>query len=94
MTKQDELDAKHLFAQPPFVRFLLRIYRDAGICRSTFGADQSLQFREGQRSLGLDILRRAGGHLPGRDDAKLDHVIRCILGEAQPSEEPEDDDQS
>lgn len=92
MKDQAYLDAKHLFAQAPFLRFLLQIYRDAGISIPAYGADQSLQYREGQRSLGLEILRKAGRHLPGQDQRKLDQVIRRILSEDQPSEETLTDD--
>lgn len=37
--------------------FILQLIRSAGILIPTAGAEQSLLFREGQRSLGLDIIR-------------------------------------
>lgn len=54
-----------LLAIPAFRRLLWRISEAAGIVQSTYGTDgRDLAFREGRRSLGLDILRMADAGQP------------------------------
>lgn len=81
---QEELDLRLLIRNPAFQRFLLQIANDAGIWIPTAGAEQSLPFREGQRSLGLEIIRKAAVGL--RRDAGVTDVIAFILSESTPLE--------
>lgn len=86
---QFELDLKALCAQPPFRRFLLHVTRLASIHAPTAGASEHLPYREGQRSLGLEILREAArGFLPRK--VSVEQLIGIIASEATP-EETEDD---
>lgn len=80
-----------------FRRFLLRVALDAGIWIPTAGAEQTLHYREGRRSLGLDILRHAARGLPR---GTTEQVLAIVIGESIPketdhaSDDPEfDDDQ-
>ena len=87
-----ELEIKELCAQPRFRRFLLRIVRNAGILSPTAGASETLQFREGQRSLGLDILRDASRGLPR--GTSLEQILALVLAsEAEPRETRDDADE-
>lgn len=89
MKSQATIDAKHLFAQPAYRRRLLRIWVQTGISTPAFGADQPLQYREGQRSLGLEILREDAAAL----GLPVDRLIATILtSEDQPPEETLNDD--
>jgi hypothetical protein len=89
MTQLD-LDLKLLCAQPPFRRFLLHVARTAGIFTPTAGAVETLQFREAQRSLGLDILRTAARGLPR--GAPIEKMIALILASEANLKETEDDE--
>jgi len=80
---QHDLDMKVLIASQPFRRFLLQIAKDAGIWIPTSGADHSLPYREGHRSLGLEILRKAAA---GTRGGTIEHVLALILSEANPQE--------
>lgn len=84
-----ELDLKQLCAQAPFRRFLLHVVRSAGIFNPTAGASDTLPFREGQRSLGLDILSLASRGLP-RGTSTEQMIALVLASEANP-EETEDD---
>lgn len=90
---QEELDLKLLIRNPAFQRFLLQIATASGIWIPTAGAEQSLPYREGQRSLGLEILRKAAVGL--RRDADVTDVLALILAKSTPLETadeiPEDD---
>lgn len=92
---QADLDAKLLFAQPAFRRFLLQVCKDAGIWIPTAGAtDAALHQREGRRSLGLDTIRQAARGLPR---GTIEQVLALVLSEATPKEtdnEPTDHDES
>jgi hypothetical protein len=83
MTQLD-LDYKQLFAQPAFRRHLLHVVRLAGIFSPTAGASETLPFREGQRSLGLDIIREASRGLPR--GVSVEQAITLLLSEATPKE--------
>lgn len=85
MNKSDftDLDAQVLMRSQPFRKFLLHIARQAGIWIPTAGAEQSLLFREGQRSLGLDIIRQAARGLPR---GTIEQVLVLVLSEANPKE--------
>ena len=50
-------DLQALLRLPAFRRFLFRIVESSGIAASTYGTEGHLLYREGARSLGLDILR-------------------------------------
>lgn len=68
---QNKADMAQLLDLPAFRRMLWRIINESGMMRSAYGTDgRDLAYREGRRSLGLDILRWAdsGQPLP-RDDA-------------------------
>jgi hypothetical protein len=91
MTQLD-LDLKQLCAQPPFRRFLLHIVRTAGILSPTAGASETLPFREGQRSLGLDILREASRGLPR--GTSIEQLIALVLASETNPKETEDADQT
>lgn len=89
---QEELDMRVLAQRADFRRFLLHVTRIAGIWIPTSGADTSLPFREGQRSLGLEILRHAACGLPR--GGTPEQMLAAILAEATPKETmnaPEDD---
>lgn len=79
-----DLDLKQLCAQPAFRRFLLHVLRLAGIFTPTSGAIETLQFREGQRSLGLDIIREASRGMPR--GVSIEQVIALLLSEPNPKE--------
>lgn len=91
---QDELDMRVLLGNAAFRRFLLHIGNDAGIWFPTAGADHTLQYREGRRSLGLEIFGRAAVGL--RQPAGAEHVLALVLTESTPLEtthaDPEQDD--
>ena len=74
-----------LMATAAFRKFLLHISQLAGIWIPTAGAEQSLPYREGQRSLGLEILRKAAAGLPQRD-AGVEQVLAAILSEPNSQE--------
>jgi hypothetical protein len=82
---QDDMDMRLLVHRAEFRRFLLRVAKDAGIWIPTAGAEHTLHYREGQRSLGLDILRKAAAGLPQRD-AGIEQVLALILAESTPKE--------
>lgn len=89
---QEEIDLKVLLRSPAFRRFLLQIANASGIWIPTAGAEQSLPYREGQRSLGLEILRKAAVGL--RRDADVTDVLAVLLAESTPLEtndDPHDD---
>lgn len=50
-------DMVALLKLAPFRRFLFRVVERSGIAASTYGTEEHLLYREGARSLGLDILR-------------------------------------
>lgn len=92
---QDELDMRVLVHRADFRRFLLHVSRAAGIWIPTSGADQSLPFREGQRSLGLEILRHAACGLPR--GGTPEQMLSVVLSESTPKETtdaPEDDSET
>ena len=72
-----------LVQRADFRRFLLQITRQAGIWIPTVGAEQSLPYREGQRSLGLEILRHAACGLPR---GTTEQMLAIVLAEATPKE--------
>lgn len=82
---QFDLDLKQLCAQAPFRRFLLHVLRQAGIFTPTAGASETLPFREGQRSLGLEILREASRGLP-RGTSTEQMIALVLASEANPKE--------
>jgi hypothetical protein len=86
---QPELDLKQLCAQAPFRRFLLQVIRSAGIFSPTAGASETLPFREGQRSLGLDILSLASRGLP-RGTSTEQMIALVLASEANPKETDDD----
>lgn len=81
---QLDLDLKALIAQPPFRRWLLHVARTAGIFTPTAGAEQTLQTREGRRSLGLEIIQEASRGLPR--GASSEQMLALLLTEATPKE--------
>lgn len=84
-----DLDSRHLMAQPAFRRYLLHIYAAAGISIPANGADTALlSYREGQRSLGLELIRHAARGLPRRS---IEQVLVTVLSEATPQETEDDD---
>jgi hypothetical protein len=85
---QLELDLRQLYAQPAFRRWLLHVARLAGIFTPTAGAGESLPFREGQRSLGLDILREAARGQPR--GASIEQTIALLVSETNPEETDDD----
>lgn len=87
---QLDLDLKQLCAQPPFRRWLLHVAKTAGIFTPTSGAIELLPYREGQRSLGLEILREASRGLP-RGPGTAEQVLSLLLREANPEETDDDD---
>lgn len=81
---QLDLDMRQLLATPAFRRFLLQMYRDAGIGIPANGADATLlAYREARRSLGLDIFRQAARGLPR---GTIEQVLVLVLSEANPKE--------
>lgn len=90
----EELDMRVLMANAAFRRFLLQIGSMSGIWIPTAGAEQFLPYREGQRSLGLEIFRKAAAGLPQRD-AGPEHVLAAIHSDTTPQEtddaEPQDE---
>ena len=86
---QLELDLKQLCAQAPFRRFLLQIVRMSGITTPTAGAGETLPYREGQRSLGLEILREAARGLPRR--ATAEQMLALVLASEANLKETDDD---
>ena len=86
---REELDARLLIRNAAFQRFLLRIAERAGIWMPTAGADHTLQYREGRRSLGLEILGEAALGLPR--GAGAEHVLALILTDATTPKETDDD---
>lgn len=85
-----DLDLQQLCAQPPYRRWLLHVARMAGIFSPTAGASENLQFREGRRSLGLDILREASRGLPR---GTFEQMLALVLAsEAKPQEDQDAQD--
>lgn len=81
---QLDLDMRQLLATPAFRRFLLQMYRDAGIGIPANGADATLlAYREARRSLGLDIFRQAARGLPR---GTIEQVLVLVLSETTPKE--------
>lgn len=89
MTQLD-LDLKQLCAQPAYLRTLLHFAKMAGIFSPTAGASETLQSREGRRSLGLEILLESSRGLPR--GASVEQMLALLLREANPKE-TEDADQ-
>ena len=83
-------DMMVLMATPAFRRFLLNIGKASGIWLPTAGAEQSLLYREGQRSLGLEIYRQAAR---GLSRGSVEQVLAIVLSESTPKETPNDPDQ-
>jgi hypothetical protein len=81
---QLDLDLKELCAQPRFRRFLLRIVEVSGIFSPTSGASDTLPYREGQRSLGLEILREAMRGMPR--GTTIPQLIALLASESTPKE--------
>lgn len=80
-----ELEMRALAMHKGFRLFLLHVARTAGIFTPTAGAEQSLPYREGQRSLGLDIIRLAARGLP-RGGSVEQMLSLCITSETTPQE--------
>jgi hypothetical protein len=91
--KPNDLDLamRTLVMHKDFRTFLLRIVEQAGIFTPTAGAEQSLQYREGQRSLGLDMLRLAARGLPrGTREPNVIDVLSILLRDSTPKETDND----
>lgn len=86
---QLDLDLQQLFAQPPYRRFLLQIVRLSGITIPTAGAGTDPHFREGQRSLGLEILRLAARGSPRR--ATAEQMLSLVLASETIPEETDNE---
>lgn len=86
MTQLD-LDLKELCAQPRYRRVLLHFVRLAGILSPSTGAIDTLQFREGMRSLGMEMLREAARGLPRGSAEKM---LALLLTEPTPKETEDD----
>ncbi len=90
---QDDLDMRVLMRRAEFQRFLLHVCKSAGIWIPTAGAEQTLAYREGQRSLGLELIRHAARGLPR---GTTEQVLAIVLAESTPKEtddeaDPQDD---
>ena len=76
-------DLQSLLRLPAFRRFLFRIVESSGICASTYGTEGHLLYREGARSLGLDILRWVSDAHPVQEHTGVPvNVLLTILAEA------------
>lgn len=88
-----ETDMAALMALPEFRRFLFRSIQLAGILSpTTNGADgRNLDFHEGRRSLGFDILRDAdaGQPAPLRHPHSIMTLIAALREEATTASKPE-----
>ena len=86
-------DMAELLALPSFRRFLFRSIQSAGILgTATNGADgRNLDWIEGRRSLGFDILREAdsGQPVPMRSDLSIMTLIAALREEADTPRKPE-----
>ena len=86
---QSQLDWKQILCTAHGKRMLLRIAEQSGIFLSSAGASDNLPFREGQRSLGMDILREAAlGLLPRK--VTIPQLIALLASEANPQETNDD----
>lgn len=89
---QLDLDLKQLLCTAPFRRWLLHVVKLAGIFTPTAGVSETLQFREGQRSLGLDLIREALRGLPR--GTSIEQLIAMLASEPTPQETADDDRES
>ncbi len=87
-----------LVGRPAFMRFLFTVAQKAGIAASAYGSNLDTSSMDGRRSLGIDILARAGEGRPGRDGSRSPvsgrGAARAAMNEATPmetSDEAEDD---
>src|SRR6478736_2308877 len=82
-----------LMALPSFRHFLFRSIQKAGILQpATNGADgRNLEFLEGRRSLGFELLREADQGLPpaARSDLSIMTLIAALREEAETPRKPE-----
>lgn len=85
------LDWKLILCTPHGKRILLRIAEQSGIFSPSAGASDNLPFREGQRSLGMEILREAASGLFPRK-VTIPQLIALLASESTPKET--DDDRS
>ncbi len=76
---QEEADMAELLALAPFRRFIFRSIQLAGILTpATNGTDgRNLDFAEGRRSLGFDILREVDAGQPA--SARSPHSILTLI---------------
>lgn len=93
--QQAKSDAKHLLAQPEFLRFLWRAIQMAGIfAPSTDGSEgRHLAYDEGRRNLGLEILSmvEAGQPLQHPDHIPVLTLIQTLREEANQPQEKQND---
>lgn len=92
--KRDKDDMIELLAMPPFKRFLFRVIQNAGLFNAvTDGSGgRSLDYFEGRRNLGLEILDMAESGQPINDahpSGPLLTLIQVLIEETQkPPEKP------
>ncbi len=86
-------DMAELLALPAFRRFLFRSIQSAGILAATTNGavGRNLDWIEGRRSLGFDILREAdsGQPAPMRSDLSIMTMIAALREEAETPRKPE-----
>lgn len=81
----DSQEMAQLLAIPAFRKLLWRIFEASGIMHAAYGTDgRDLAFREGRRSLGLDILRMADAGQPFAHPSAVSTWL-TILGEEETS---------
>jgi hypothetical protein len=87
-------DMEFLSARPEFRRFLFRVIQTSGLFhRTTDGSDgRNLDYHEGRRNLGLEILDMAESGQPiphAHGDGPFLSIIQALVEESQqPTEKP------